>query len=214
MAASRLRSLVYDMLVVPRTARWYAAALARIPRGARVLDVGIGTGAALAAHADAVRANGFAVVGVDVDADYLARCRATLAAAGLAAAVELRRTPFEAVADGPYDAIYFAGSFMLLDDPPAALAHARGLLSARGVVLFTQTIVSRRSRLLEALKPRLHRLTSVRFGRVTYEGEFRALLERAGFRVPVFEPIPRGGRGARLVLAVPDDRAPHPRVTC
>ena len=41
----------------------------RLPDGARVLDVGIGTGAALARCSDLVRAKGLHIVGLDIDPD-------------------------------------------------------------------------------------------------------------------------------------------------
>ena len=51
----RFSPLIYDVIIVNMTARWYAAVLAQLgahlPAGARVLDVGIGTGSALAANA-------------------------------------------------------------------------------------------------------------------------------------------------------------------
>ena len=49
---NRLSPLIYDIVIVKMTALWYRSVLDRLPRGARVLDIGIGTGSALAANAD------------------------------------------------------------------------------------------------------------------------------------------------------------------
>ena len=38
---------IYDVIIIHMTEKWYAAVLARLPKGARVLDVGIGTATAL-----------------------------------------------------------------------------------------------------------------------------------------------------------------------
>jgi ubiquinone/menaquinone biosynthesis C-methylase UbiE len=51
----RVRSAVYDAAIVGLTADWYRAVLERLPNGCRLLDVGIGTGAALIANADVLR---------------------------------------------------------------------------------------------------------------------------------------------------------------
>ena len=68
------RGWLYDRLVAGMTSGWYREVLTRLPRGTRLLDVGIGTGAALVRCADLVRERQLSIVGIDVDADYLARC--------------------------------------------------------------------------------------------------------------------------------------------
>jgi ubiquinone/menaquinone biosynthesis C-methylase UbiE len=42
-----IRAWVYDRVIAGMTAKWYRQVLERLPDGARMLDVGIGTGAAL-----------------------------------------------------------------------------------------------------------------------------------------------------------------------
>ena len=62
-----MRGWIYDRLVAGMTSDWYREVLDRLPDGARVLDVGIGTGAALARCADLVRAKRLQIVGLDID---------------------------------------------------------------------------------------------------------------------------------------------------
>lgn len=178
-----VRGWLYDRAITGLTTGWYAAVLDRLPDGARVLDVGIGTGAALAHSADRVRAKDLQVTGLDIDRDYHLRCAAEMRRAGLVGHV----TPLlESVYDhggGPYDAVYFSASLMLLPDPVAALRHVTGLLAADGRVFCTQTFHHRRSRLRETLKPLLRHLVTIDFGRVTYEDEFRAVLAEAGLQL-------------------------------
>jgi len=50
-----VRAWIYDRAILPLTASWYAEVLGRVPERARLLDVGIGTGGALVAHAELVR---------------------------------------------------------------------------------------------------------------------------------------------------------------
>jgi ubiquinone/menaquinone biosynthesis C-methylase UbiE len=187
-----MRGWIYDRFVVGMTSDWYRAVLSRLPAGARVLDVGIGTGAALARSADLVRAKQLEIVGLDIDPDYLRRCRGELLRAGLGEQVE---PVFSSVYDhlgGPYDAVYFSASLMLLPDPAAAIAHVAKLVTPDGRVFATQTFQHRRSPLLERVKPMFRHVTTIQFGRVTYEEEFRRAFAEAG--VDLVELVTLRGR--------------------
>lgn len=197
-----MRGWLYDRALLATTAGWYRAVLERLPRGARLLDVGIGTGGALATNAGLVRERGLLVVGVDPDAGYLARCRRTLEEAGLAGVATLHAVSIHDFAGGPFDAVYFSGSFMLIPEPVRALERARGLLAPGGRIYFTQTFEQRRSRLLEWAKPRLRWLVGIDFGRVTYEAEFRETLGRGGLEILEEATLRENGRrSARVVVA-------------
>lgn len=203
-----IRSAIYDTLILRLTSRWYAEVLRRVPEGAALLDVGIGTAGALLANADLVASKRLRVVGVDVDADYVARARERLARSSLAALAEVR---LESVYDhrgGPYDAVYFSGSFMLLPEPERALGHCRALLHPGGRIFFTQTIQKRPARWLEVLKPMLKRVTSIDFGRVTYEADFRAQIRAAGLELEEFTTLAEhGSRASCIAVARPVERA-------
>ncbi|MCB9666289.1 MAG: class I SAM-dependent methyltransferase [Alphaproteobacteria bacterium] len=199
-----MRGWIYDGLLVWLTRDWYAAVLDGLAPGTRVLDVGIGTGSALLHHAPLLVARDLHVTGVDIDADYVRRALRRIADAGLEARVQVHHEPLEAHRGGPYDVVYFAGSFMLLDDPVASLRHAVGLLAPGGRLAFTQTFQVRRSAVMERLKPVLRALTTVDFGQVTYEADFARVLAEAGVEV-VQERVlsARAGRSARVVWARP-----------
>jgi ubiquinone/menaquinone biosynthesis C-methylase UbiE len=199
-----VRGWIYDRALLALTAGWYREVLGRMPHGSRLLDVGIGTAGALLANADLVVARDLRVVGVDIDGDYVARARRKVAAVGLSDRVEVRHEPLEAHRRGPYDAVYFAASFMLFPDPDGALRHASTLLGPGGRVVFTQTFQEKPSAVLERFKPALHRVTGIHFGRVTYERDFLDTLERGGLRIDEHVVL-RGGRAqsSRLVVAAP-----------
>jgi SAM-dependent methyltransferase len=199
--AARARSAIYDALIVGMTARWYRAVLERLPRGCRLLDVGIGTGAALIANAELLRANDIHVTGLDIDRAYVERCRAAIAQSILQNRIEVCLESIDTHDAGPYDAVYFSGSFMLLPDPVATLRRVRSLLRPDGLVWFTQTFERRRSRAIERLKPMLRRVTSIDFGRVIYEADFRATLAAAGFEPLELREL-RPGKRRTAVLAV------------
>lgn len=204
---ARIRAWLYDAAVVPMTAVWYGAVLERLPAGCRLLDIGIGTGGALLAHADVLTGKDLRVTGIDVDVAYVDHCRRAVSRRGLGDRVAVR---LESVYDhhgGPYDAAYFSGSFMLLPDPADALRHVSALLTPAGRIYFTQTLERRRSRTVEVAKPLLRLVTTIDFGRVTYEADFRRTLVAGGIELEACETLTRGRRRSAVVAV---GRPRHP----
>jgi SAM-dependent methyltransferase len=202
----RARAAIYDAAIVRLTAAWYGAVLKRLPRGCHLLDIGIGTGSALLANAGMLDERDLRVTGVDIDADYVARCRAAVRRAGLSARIEPRLESIYDHRGGPYGAAYFSASFMLLPDPPAALRHVCALLAPGGALYFTQTFEHSRSASMERLKPMLRNLTTIDFGRVTYEADFRRALAAGGVEVDAIETL-HPGRRRSGILAVAHPQA-------
>jgi tRNA A58 N-methylase Trm61 len=200
-----VRGWIYDATVSrPLTAGWYGRVLDRIGARSTVLDVGIGTGGALAANADRVRALDLRVTGVDVDNDYVSRCRQNLLEVGLADRVAVCHQSILDHRGGPYDAAYFSASFMVMPDPVGVLRHVLTLLAPGGGVYFTQTFHDRRSPMLEKAKPLLKRVTTIEFGRVTYEEDFRRAASAGGLELTEVTTMKRsGGRSYRLVVGKP-----------
>ncbi len=194
-----IRSVIYDTLIVGLTAKWYAEVLRRVPADATLLDVGIGTAGALLANADLVDEKRVHITGIDIDGDYIERARDKLRRAGLHDRVDVRHESVYDHRGGPYDAVYFSGSFMLLPDPERALHHCSALLRPNGRIYFTQTIQQQRSRWMETVKPLLKRVTSIDFGRVTYEADFRAQIAAAGLDLEEFTTMARHGSQASVV---------------
>ncbi|ABI55736.1 Methyltransferase type 11 [Alkalilimnicola ehrlichii MLHE-1] len=199
-----IRSLIYDTLILRLTSRWYAEVLDRLPEDATLLDVGIGTAGALLANADRVVQKRLRITGIDIDTDYVDRARSRIRDSALADRVGVQ---LESVYDhqgGPYDAVYFSGSFMLLPEPEQALRHCASLLKPDGRIYFTQTIQKRPSRWMETLKPMLKRVTTIDFGRVTYEDEFRAEIRAAGLALEEFTLLAHhGSRASCIAVARP-----------
>lgn len=202
--ARAIRGWLYDRLIVGTTTDWYREVLQRLPDGARMLDVGIGTGAALARSASTITEKHLHIVGLDIDTDYLDRCHREMARAGLAEQVQPVYASVYDHTDGPYDAAYFSASLMLLPDPVAAIAHVARLLAPGGRLFATQTFFHRRSRFLEWAKPVLRHLTTIEFGQVTYEPEFRAAFDEAGARLVELSILNEARLYShRLAVAVP-----------
>lgn len=199
-----IRSFIYDTLILGLTSRWYAEVLRRLPEGAALLDVGIGTAGALAANADLVERKDLRVTGIDIDGDYIARARRRLRDSLLADRVEVYRESVYDHQGGPYDAVYFSASFMLLPEPERALRHCCALLNPGGRLFFTQTIQKRPDRFMEILKPMLKRITSIDFGRVTYEEDLKGQIRAAGLALEEFTTLAdHGHRASCLAVARP-----------
>jgi len=196
-----VRSRLYDRFIAGLTTRWYHAVLQRMPHGAHVLDVGIGTGAAVVRCADLVRARDLRITGLDIDRDYLEVCSAAVARAGLAAYVTPCLCSVYDHEGGPYDSVYFSASLMLLPDPVEAMRHVAKQLAPDGRIYFTQTFHHRRSGMVETVKPMLGRVTTIEFGRVTYEDEFRAAVDDAGLELLELATL-AASRSASARLAV------------
>ncbi|MEX1198052.1 MAG: class I SAM-dependent methyltransferase [Pseudohongiellaceae bacterium] len=196
------RSFIYDALILRLTARWYAEILQRVPEGAVLLDVGIGTAGALLSNAELVRKKKIHVTGIDIDADYIGRARGRIRDSRLE---DQARVCLESVYDhqgGPYDAVYFSGSLMLLPEPEEALRHCAALLHPGGRIYLAQTIEMQRARWMEILKPRLKWVTGIDFGGVTYEDEFKAQVRAAGIELEEFAVLARhGNRASCLAVA-------------
>lgn len=197
-----IRSLIYDTFILRLTSRWYAEVLGRIPEGATLLDVGIGTAGALLANADLAKQKGFHITGIDIDTDYVAKARRRLQGSVLKDCAEAHLESIYDHFGGPYDAVCFSGSFMLLPEPEQALRHCRSLLNPEGRIYFTLTVQMKPAPWMEVLKPLLKWVTSIDFGRVTYEAEFKTQLQAAGFELEEFTPLARhGARVAHIAVA-------------
>jgi SAM-dependent methyltransferase len=200
-----LRAHLYDAAIVPLTARYYRAVLRQLPARARLLDVGIGTGAALSASADLIVERDLRVHGIDTNPWYLARCAEHLGRADLLRNVTTELISVYDHSGGPYDAVYFSDSLMVLPEPARAVRHVADQLSGGGRVYFTQTFHDQRVPLLEWLKPRARWLTTIDFGRVTYEQDFRAtIVDHAGLNLDALHVLRRSHRSSqRLAIARP-----------
>jgi len=206
-----MRAWIYDRLFYSLSKHWYRSVLNALPEGARLLDVGVGTGTSLLANADLVRQRGARVEGIDINMSYLKACQAGIDALGVGDCIRVReRSVYDltpALLGGElYDAVYFSASFMLLPDQRAALRVVRACLKPGGQVCFTQTFETQRTRFWEVVKPLLYLFTTVHFGVVTYEGPFLEMLREEGFEVTRNEVLRlQGSREMRVVMAKPTE---------
>lgn len=196
-----LRSWIYDTIIVGMTRVWYREVLTRLPAGAHVLDVGIGTATSLVANRDLVASKQIRVTGVDYDEHYVITAQQAVAKhEGLSDAIDVVHASIHDYHGGPFDAIYFSGSFMILPDKVKALQHCLSMLRSHhthvaapddklvvdGRLYFTQTF-ERDGFVGRYITPRVKQLLklvlTIDFGTVTFENDFLAVLSEAGVEV-------------------------------
>ena len=177
---------IYDFVIVSMTSVWYKEVLTRLPKGARILDVGIGTGTSLCKNATLVLEKEITVVGIDIDQAYIKHCRKALKDAGLdeRCSAVCKSVFDEDLADevgSDFDAIYFSGSISLMPEPEKALALCSALTKGgKGKIYVTQTFQKKDFPFLAFLKPLLKYLTTIDFGKLTFEKEVEGIIERSG----------------------------------
>jgi SAM-dependent methyltransferase len=200
-----MRAWIYNKALMGLTPKWYAEVLNRLPAGAGLLDVGIGTGGALLRNAALIQSKNLTVRGVDIDVDYVRHCATQIVAQGLQERISVSEQSVYDHVDGPYDGVYFGASFMLLPDPVKALQHVSTLLKPGGLIYLTQTFHDKPAPIMEHLKPMLHRFTTIHFGRVTYERDFRAVVETSGLVLKELFVMGRKGKTSyRIAIVSPN----------
>ena len=130
-----------ERLTAQDIAVFFQEALAALPQlvsdlaaGGRVVDIHCGGGRWLIAMAR--RFPGLSLVGVEVEADSVARARAKVAAAGLADRITIEHTSATKTSDlGEFDLAYFQYALHQLTDAPAALRSAWAALRPGGRIL-------------------------------------------------------------------------------
>lgn len=135
------------------------------------------------------------VDGVDYDSDYVKECRMHIKTEGLQNYVTVCHQSILDYSGGPYDAIYFSASLMILPNPVHALNHVKSMLTENGKIFVTQTVETNRSFLMELVKPLLKYILTIDFGNVTYEDNLLAAFKDANLRVQLNKSI--SGTSAR-----------------
>src|SRR4051812_37785756 len=128
--------LVPEALLSPEgSAAAFDAVLEVLPAGARVLDCACGNGTL----AVGLALRGFEVDASDASPDMVARTRALAAERGVPVPAEVRR--WEALAGGPYDAVFCVGNSLThaagREGRRAALSRMAGVLSEGGLLALT-----------------------------------------------------------------------------
>ncbi|KAJ9469369.1 hypothetical protein DIPPA_01750 [Diplonema papillatum] len=202
---------IYDAIIVKMTARWYEVVLGKLPHGAVIADIGIGTASALIANKKILVAKDIKVIGFDYDASYIRAAKAAVSSHGLEDHVQLHclsiYDDYLLERKNEFDATYFSGSFSLLPDPLRALEVAAHITRAGGHIYITQTYQKAYIPGFAAMKPLLKYLTTIDFGQLTYEKDIERILSESGMPVLHNAVIPKSVDNtfqcARLIILKP-----------
>jgi SAM-dependent methyltransferase len=210
-----VKNWLYQVLIHRTTNECYRGSLHYVVPGSRLLDVGIGNGIMLEAFHPLIKSKGLKITGIDIDASYLKHCKELIRKHGLEACLDVCQNSAESYApepQGDFDSVLFCMSFMLLSNPRLVLDRVRTWLKPGGEIVFTQALFRRRSRFVDLVKPKLKYLTTVDFGRATYERDFFDLLHENGLTVKE-DRVLKGewlNSQCRMIVASFQDAQPAP----
>ncbi len=171
---------LYNLIISDVTRLCYKNCMDYYPDNSVILDVGIGNGVMLKKNHELIKKKNLRITGLDINKYYLEHCRKLINAYNLQDQVQVLHqsvTTYDPPHEGYFDYVFFGMSFMLMDDQKAVLERAKKWVKPDGEVIFFQTMFKNRSKFMEFVKPRLKFLTTVDFGKVTYENDFYALLD-------------------------------------
>lgn len=177
---------LYNLFIDDVTHLCYGSCLRYFPTHSTILDVGIGNGTMIEQYHSVIKEKKLNIIGIDINRHYLRHCRKLIHRYGLenlitvyCEAIETYNPPRKEF----FDFIFFSMSFMLFPNQQLVLDRIKPWLKPDGSVIFFQTMFKNRSLLLEVIKPRLKYLTTIDFGKVTYEKDFFDLLTKTELRV-------------------------------
>ncbi|KAM3146658.1 hypothetical protein pb186bvf_001188 [Paramecium bursaria] len=142
-----------------------------------LLDVGIGTGHPMRQIIDRIPRH-VRVVGIDIDRNYLRYAVRTFKQYDN---VLIREQNFYDLQNSNemFDVIIFSSSFMILPDRLLALKIAKSKLNKGGSIFFLLTLEQEKTlktTIIEKVKPYLKYITTIDFGQITYEKDFKLML--------------------------------------
>lgn len=180
-----LRNRLYRFFIHDATYYCYENCLNHFPRDAFVLDVGIGNGTMIQDFHPLIRDKRLKIIGIDVNRHYLSQCGELIRKYRMENNIHIYHEAVEAFRPPTrcFDFILFSMSFMLFDDQQAVLKRVLKWLKPGGKLVFFQTVFLNHSPILDFLKPKLIYLTTVDFGTVVYEDQFKAFLQENNLSV-------------------------------
>ncbi len=191
----------------------------RLAAGARVADLGCGTGASTTALARAFPNSSF--TGFDIISDFIQRGRAEATERGLSNVAFEGRDAAELPIEPPYDVVFALDAIHDLPDPAGVLRRVREALVPGGTFVMVEPANSSRlaENLVNPIAPLMYTASTLHcvpvslahggpgLGLVWGEESARALLAETGFAEVEMHPAPGDPFNAVYVARRPTDRA-------
>jgi len=175
-----MKNHLYRLIINDVTISCYQNCLELFSDHATILDVGIGNGSMIENYHALIKSKGLKIIGIDINKNYLDYCVDLIRNFQLKDNLTICHQPVEAYTppeERYFDFILFSMSFMLLNDQAMVLDRITDWLKPGGQIVFFQTIFKERFPLMAFIKPKLKYVTTVDFGKITYEEDFFALLK-------------------------------------
>lgn len=209
-----MRNYLYKLIIDDVTDHCYRNSLGFFPEGSRILDVGIGNGLMIKKYHGLIKSKNLQIIGIDINKSYLSHCNSLINKWELDDHISIFNAPvecYEPPEPGYFDYILFSMSFMLFDDQELVIDRIRHWLKPAGQVLFFQTMFRKRSPFIEFIKPKLKYLTTIDFGRITYDEEFHSMLQRKRVFVDEDRLIKKEWFSGeyRLIISTPENGVPR-----
>jgi len=194
---SKVVSNIYDRIIVKMTETWYRHVLERQEDGSVILDVGVGTAAALLKCSDIVKSKNLQIIGIDYNNFYIEAATENIQSANMSNNITVHCIDIydqtkvsqlvNQIPSKAMDSIYFSGSFSLLPNPSRALQMMIPILNKKGKIYITQTYQRHSPPLLGSIKPLLKYVTTIDFGQLVKEEEMMDILKEQEGTLEVLE---------------------------
>ena len=181
-----MKNQLYKLIIKDVTNYCYENCLDYFSKNSAILDVGIGNGVMMKNYHSLIKSKGLKITGIDINKNYLNHCESLIKAYQLESYIEIYNKSVESYfppEKNYFDFVLFSMSFMLFEDQWLVLDHVKDWLKPSGKIVFFQTMFKEKSSLIDFIKPKLKYLTTIDFGKVTYEDDFFALLNAKNLSV-------------------------------
>ena len=172
----KLKSYIYDMILVSYTSSMNRYFLKSIPIGSQILDIGIGTGKAMTNNGDIIKEKNLKIIGYDIDPYYIEQCRNHIVTQKLENYIQVKlKDIYKEDSDLKVDYVIFSDSYAVIPDVDKMINYCCRFLKDDGCIIVLTTLDDTNWLLnyKKIIKPKIKYFTTLEFGKVTTVDKFR-----------------------------------------